>query len=55
MLALRVRAQGLGTPTDWLIYPTHDRALPEGAKVRAATTEGASLGEIAFTMGSRPA
>ncbi|KWB68218.1 transposase [Burkholderia ubonensis] len=53
MLALMVRAQELDTPADWLIRSTHDRALPEAAKLWAATTEGAPLGEIAFTMGSR--
>jgi Transposase Tn5 dimerisation domain len=53
MLALMERAQELGTPADWLIRSTHDRALPEGAKLWTATTEGAPLGEIAFTMGSR--
>ncbi|CAB3773839.1 IS4 family transposase ISAzo5 [Paraburkholderia humisilvae] len=53
MLALKVRAQELGTPADCLIRSTHDRALPEGAKLWAATTEGAPLGEIAFTMSSR--
>ncbi|XVK65292.1 IS4 family transposase (plasmid) [Ralstonia solanacearum] len=53
MIALMVRAQELGTPADWLIRSTHDRALPEGAKLWAAASEGEALGEIAFTMGSR--
>lgn len=53
MIALMARAQELGTPADWLIRASHDRALPEGAKLWAASTEGAPLGEIAFTMGSR--
>ncbi|OJA60231.1 hypothetical protein BGV68_05325 [Burkholderia ubonensis] len=45
MLALMARAQELDTPADWLIRSTHDRALPEAAKLWAATTEGAPLGE----------
>ena len=53
MIALMVRAQELGTPADWLIRSTHDRALPEGAKLWSAASEGKPLGEIAFTMGSR--
>lgn len=53
MIALMVRAQELGTPADWLIRSTHDRALPEGAKLWVTTTESVPLGEIAFTLGSR--
>lgn len=53
MIALMVRAQELGTPADWLICSNYDRALPGGAKLWATATEGAPLGEIAFTMGSR--
>jgi hypothetical protein len=53
MIALMVRAQELGTPADWLIRSTHDRALPEGAKLWSAASAGEPLGEIAFTMGSR--
>lgn len=53
MIALMVRAQDLGTPADWLIRSTHDRALPEGAKLWSAASEGEPIGEIAFTMGSR--
>lgn len=53
MIALMVRAQELGTPADWLIRSTHDRALPEGAKLWSAASEGEPLGEIAFTMRSR--
>ncbi|KAG0163662.1 hypothetical protein DFQ28_011523 [Apophysomyces sp. BC1034] len=43
-------AQELGTPADWLIRSTHDRALPEGAKLWACASEGEPLGEIAFTV-----
>ena len=43
----------MGTPADWLIRSTHDRALPEGVKLWAAASEGEPIGEIAFTMGSR--
>lgn len=53
VIALMVRAQELGTPADWLIRWTHDRALPEAAKLWATTTQGIPLGEIAFTLGSR--
>jgi hypothetical protein len=53
MIALMARAQELGTPADWLIRSTHDRALPEGVKLWAHASEGEPLGEIAFTMGSR--
>ncbi|MDB0559499.1 IS4 family transposase, partial [Ralstonia solanacearum] len=53
MIALMVRAQELGTPADWLIRSTHDRALPEGDKLWATASVGEALGEIAFTMGSR--
>jgi hypothetical protein len=51
MIALMSRAQQLGTPADWLIRSTHDRALPEGAQLWAAASEGEPIGEIAFTMG----
>lgn len=33
MIALMMRAQQLGTPAHWLIRSTHDRSLPEGAKL----------------------
>ncbi|WP_347880056.1 IS4 family transposase [Burkholderia sp. BCC1630] len=53
MIALMVRAQELGTSADWLIWRTHDRALPEGAKLWACPSEGEPLGETIFTMGPR--
>ena len=53
MIALMMRAQELGTPADWLIRSTHDRSLPEGAKLWSTTSEGEPIGEIGFTMGSR--
>ena len=53
MIALMVRAQELGTPADWLIRATHDRALPEGAKLWAHTSQGQALGEIEFTLPAR--
>ena len=48
-------ARDLGTPADWLVRAAHDRSLPDGdgAKLWAATTSDAPLGEIAFTIGSR--
>jgi hypothetical protein len=52
MIALMVRAQQLGTPADWLILMTHDRALPEGAKLWSAASEGEAIGEIVFAGGS---
>ena len=42
-IALMVRAQALRRPTDWLNRPSHDRALPEGAKLWAAVTEDVPL------------
>ncbi|KWN05596.1 hypothetical protein WT83_28955 [Burkholderia territorii] len=53
MIALMVRAQQLDTPVDWPIRSPHDRALPEGARLWSAASEGKPIGEIAFTMGSR--
>jgi hypothetical protein len=53
MIVLMARAQELGTPADWLIRAAHDRALPDGAKLWASASEGAPLGEITFTLGSR--
>jgi hypothetical protein len=53
MIALMMRAQELGTPADWLIRSTHDRSLPESAKLWSTTSEGEPIGEIGFTMGSR--
>ncbi len=37
MLALMLRAQELGALADWLIRAAHDRALPEGAKLRSCS------------------
>ncbi|CAB3774545.1 hypothetical protein [Paraburkholderia humisilvae] len=43
---------GLGTPADWLIRSTRECALPEEAKLPAATTESAPRGEIALARGA---
>lgn len=53
LMALMVRAQELGTPADWLIRAAHNRCLPDGEKLWQHTVSGKSIGEIAFTMGSR--
>ncbi|WP_176091439.1 hypothetical protein [Burkholderia ambifaria] len=33
VIALKARTQGLGTPADWLIRGSHDRALPDVVKL----------------------
>ena len=53
MVALMQRAQALGTPADWLIRAQHNRCLPEGGKLWAATRAQEPLGEIEFTLASR--
>jgi hypothetical protein len=40
MIALMLRAQELRTPADWLIRASHDRALPQGAKLREQCHRG---------------
>ena len=51
--ALMQRAQDLETPADWLIRSTHDRTLPDGAKLWNTVTEGVPVGDITFTMPAR--
>ena len=52
-------ARDLGTPADWLVRAQHDRCLADAdadadaTKLWAATTDGAPLGAISFTMGGR--
>jgi len=53
ILALMQRAHALGTPADWLIRAQHNRCLPEGGKLWAATCAQDPLGEIEFTLASR--
>jgi hypothetical protein len=53
LVAMMARAQALGTPADWLVRAKHNRCLPDGEKLWAHTTAGASLGEISFTMPAR--
>ena len=53
ILALMQRAHALGTPADWLIRAQHNRCLPEGGKLWAATGAQDPLGEIEFTLASR--
>lgn len=53
ILALMQRAHAMGTPADWLIRAQHNRCLPEGGKLWAATCAQNPLGEIEFTLASR--
>ncbi|MCP5248450.1 MAG: hypothetical protein H6942_07915 [Candidatus Accumulibacter sp.] len=53
IVGLMQRAQALGTPADWLIRARHNRCLPQGGKLWAATLAKAPLGEIEFTLASR--
>lgn len=53
ILALMQRAYALGTPADWLIRAQHNRCLPQGGKLWAATCAQYPLGEIEFTLASR--
>lgn len=53
ILVLMQRAHALGTPADWLIRAQHNRCLPEGGKLWAATCAQDPLGEIEFTLASR--
>ena len=51
---MMARARDLGHPADWLIRSQHNRALPEGGKLWAEVTAGEALGEVRFTLPSRP-
>jgi len=53
MVGLMARAQTLGAPADWLIRAQHNRCLPGGGKLWAATLAGIPLGDIEFTLASR--
>lgn len=53
ILALMQRAQAMGTPADWLLRAQHNRCLPGGGKLWAATCAQEPLGEIEFTLASR--
>jgi len=54
ILELMQRAHRLGTPADWLIRSQHNRCLPEGGKLWEEILAGPVLGEIEFTLASRP-
>ena len=54
MLGLMLRAQSLGWPVDLLVRSQHDRVLPDATRLWAQVQACDSLGEIEFTMGSRP-
>ena len=48
------RAHALGHPADWLIRAQHNRSLPQGGKLWATVLASPALGEITFTLASRP-
>jgi hypothetical protein len=54
ILALMQRAQALGTPVDWLIRASHNRALPEGERLWAHTQAKQPLGTLEFELPARP-
>lgn len=53
IMALMVKAQGSGSPVDWLVRSQHNRALKGGEKLWAHVSGGQALGELRFTMPSR--
>jgi hypothetical protein len=53
MVGLMQRAQELGAPADWLIRAKHNRCLPQGGKLWAATLAEEPVGDIEFTLASR--
>lgn len=53
MMELMERAQDLGCPVDWLLRAAQNRALPNGDKLYAHTTDGEARGQIEFTMAAR--
>jgi hypothetical protein len=53
MMELMEKAQDLGSPVDWLLRAAQNRALPNGHKLWAHTTDGEALGQIEFTMTAR--
>ena len=53
IMALMVKAQGSGTPVDWLVRSQHNRALKGGDKLWARVSGGQALGELRFTLPSR--
>ena len=50
IMALMVKAQGSGTPVDWLVRSQHNRALKGGEKLWARVSGGKALSELRFTM-----
>jgi hypothetical protein len=53
LMPLMQRAQTLATPADWLVRAAHNRCLPDGDKLWAATTRGEPAGQIEFVMAAR--
>lgn len=53
MLALMRRAAALDHPADWLVRATHDRTLPDGAKLFATVAEQAPIGTVRFHLRPR--
>lgn len=51
--ALMQRADGLGTPADWLIRSTHNRSLDGGEKLWAKVLKTEMVGEVQFVMAAR--
>jgi len=53
IMALMVKAQGSGSPVDWLVRSQHNRARKGREKLWAHVSGGQALGELRFTMPSR--
>jgi hypothetical protein len=54
ILALMQRAQALGWPVDVLVRAQHNRKLPDEKLLWDVVQAGEVLGEIEFTLGTRP-
>ena len=53
LMPLMLRAQELGTPTDWLVRAAHNRCLPDGEQLWQYTSANEPVGEISFAMAAR--
>lgn len=53
ILELMQRAHALSYPADYLLRAQHNRALPQGGKLWAATLAAPSLGDIEFILPAR--
>ncbi len=54
ILALMQRAHALAHPADWLVRAQHNRTLPGGQRLWAASTVGEPLGGVCFALPARP-